>query len=95
MSPQERLEFQKMQQDIKKIMDVLDVTFIENAKRRVVTPALISFAPLKKESTGGTSGVLRSVNEGGESTYNVADAFDGTITIQDPDGNSYKLGYYT
>lgn len=94
MTPEQLEQFNKMQADIKKLMDVLDVTFIENAKRRIATPAILDFSPLKKESAGGTTGTLKVVSEAGSSSYSVADAYDGVLTVKDPAGNTYKIGYY-
>ena len=92
MSPQDRLEFEELKRTVKNLQRVEDVAFIENSKRRIARPVLGS--SIQKNTTGDTSGVLRSVNEGGAATYNVAGAFTGTITIETADGNTYKLGYY-
>ena len=96
MSPDQ--EFNQMKQDITTIKQVMDVPFIENIKRRAVNPRLVELGLTKaiiKVSEGNTSGVLQSVNEGGSGSYSVAAEFDGTLTVQDADGNTYKLGYYT
>jgi len=98
MSPEQLKQFNQMQADIKKLMSVLDVNFIENIKRRAVEPKLSDLGldeVVSKTGTADTSGVLRGVNEAGTNTYDVADEYDGTITVRDVDGTSYKLGYYT
>lgn len=46
------------------------------------------------ESTGNTTGILKSVDESGVSSYSVAKEYDGSVVIEDADGNQYKLGYY-
>ena len=98
MSPEQLQEFNKMKATLEALKGVLDVPFIENAKRRIATPAIIDVGlgeVIVKNSVGGTSGVLRSVDEAGSGTYDVAYPYDGTIIVSDTDGNTYKLGYYT
>ena len=85
MSPQERLEFEQMKLTIRQLREVLDVPFIENIKRRAVVPGVT-------DST--TTSVLKSVSEGGASTYNVAKAYDKALILSI--GNTdYKIGVYT
>jgi hypothetical protein len=92
MSPQEKREFDEMKTKLDALSRVLDVDFIENAKRRIALPVLGD--SIQKDTVGGTSGTTKFVNEGGASTYDVAKAFTGTVTIKTADGNTYKLGYY-
>jgi len=93
MSPQDRLEFEQMKLTVRQLREVLDVPFIENIKRRAVTPLIESgFVTFQSDST--TTGVLRSVNEGGAGTYNVADAYDDAV-ITKINGIDYKIGVYT
>lgn len=74
-----------MKLTIRQLREVLDVPFIENIKRRAVVPGVT-------DST--TTGVLRSVSEGGSSTYNVAKAYDKALILSI--GNTdYKIGVYT
>lgn len=98
MTPKERMEFNQMKANIEKILGVLDVNFIENIKRRAVDPKIKDLgldSTVSKTGEGNTSGVTQSVDEAGASLYNVAKTYNGTITVRDTDGNSYKLGYYT
>ena len=94
MTPQERQELEMLRREVDNLKRVLDVPFIEEAKRRIVTPELQRKKLVTKESSGSTSGILKSVNEGGSSSFSVADAFDGSLTVTDQEGNTYKLGYY-
>jgi hypothetical protein len=97
MSP-EQARIQELENKVKKLIEVLDVPFIENVKRRCVTPTITDLGlgdAVSKTGAGNTSGVLKSVSEAGSGSYSVADAYDGTITVRDTDGTSYKLGYYT
>lgn len=98
MSPQDRQEFERMKKELAAIKSVMDIPFIEEAKRRVVVPEFSRLGLteiVSKTGTGNTSGVLQAVNEGGSGTYDVPAEYDGTITVRDVDGTSYKLGYYT
>ena len=98
MSPAQLLEFNTMKAQLEALTRVLDVPFIEEAKRRIVKPYVASISLdefLARVSVGNTSGVLKSVNEGGSATYNVAEAFDGSMIIKGTDGTTYKIGYYT
>ena len=97
MTPEERLTFLEMQQTIKRLEQVLDIAFIEQIKRRAVQPELLRVnvaQAISKNTTGATTGTTQAVNESGSSSYTVPAAFDGTITVEDVDGNTYKLGYY-
>ena len=97
MSP-DQLKIQELERKVTALIEVLDSPFIENVKRRAVTPVITDLgldAVVSKTGDADTSGVLRSVNEGGVGTYDVAQAYDGTITVRDAEGASYKLGYYT
>ena len=98
MSPEQLREFNTMKAELEALARVLDVPFIEEAKRRIVKPYIESISLdefLARVSVGNTSGVLKSVNEGGSATYNVAEAFDGSMIIKGTDGTTYKIGYYT
>jgi len=95
MSPEIMSEFNRMKEEIRALREVVDVAFIEMAKRRIVVPVMRAEKFIKKDTTGGTTGTLKVVSEAGSSSYSVADAYDGTITIQDGDGNNYKIGYYS
>jgi len=98
MSPQQLNEFNTMKAQIAALSSVLDVPFIAEAQRRIVKPYVASIGIdefLARVSVGNTSGVLKSVNEGGSATYNVAEAFDGSMIIKGTDGTTYKIGYYT
>jgi len=98
MTPQQLNEFNTMKRQIEQLSKVIDVPFIEEAKRRIVKPYIESINLdefLARVSVGNTSGVLKSVDEGGSATYNVAEAFDGSMIIKGTDGTNYKIGYYT
>ena len=98
MTPEERKLLKELDEKVTRLLRVLDVDFIENAKRRVVAPYVKDLgldAVVSKTGAGGTGGTLKSVSEAGASTYNVANAYAGTITVRDENGTSYKLGYYT
>lgn len=93
MSPEEKNRFETLEKLVQSLLRVENVSFIENGKRRIAAPVLGD--GVQKFSTGSTAGVLKAVSESGASSYNVAQAFNGTITIEDATGNRYKLGYYT
>jgi len=98
MSPQQLNEFNTMKAQLEALTKVLDVPFIEEAKRRIVKPYVASIGIdefLARVSVGNTSGVLKSVNEAGSATYDVAKEFDGSMIIKGTDGTTYKIGYYT
>jgi hypothetical protein len=98
MTPEEKREFEELKRKVDALQRVEDVAFIENGKRRITRPVIIDLGiteVISKETTGTTSGTVRSVNEAGASSYSVADVYDGTITIRDISGATYKLGYYT
>lgn len=92
MTPEEKREFNELKRTVANLQRVTDVSFIAEAKRRIAIPVLGE--AIVKESTGTTAGTLKAVAEGGAGNYNVADAYDGTIVIEDALGNTYKLGYY-
>ena len=94
MTPQERQELEMLRREVDNLKRVLDVPFIEEAKRRIVLPEIKRTKLVAKNTTGTASGMTKSVNEGGSSSYSVADAFDGSLTVTDQEGNTYKLGYY-
>lgn len=94
MTPQERMEFNQMKQQLQAIAGVLDVPFIESVKRRCVEPLLLDptdFIIYDSDTT--LSGLTRSVAEGGSGSYTVADVYDDAkiVTI---DGVNYKIGVY-
>jgi len=98
MSPDQLLEFNTMKAQLEALTRVLDVPFIEEAKRRIVKPYVASISLdefLARVSVGDTTGVLKAVDEAGSATYNVAEAFDGSMIIKGTDGTTYKIGYYT
>jgi len=88
MSPQQKIEFDEMKRTLTAIKEVLDVSFIENVKRRIVVPSQVLF-----DANSTTSGALQAVNEAGSDTYNVAGAYDDAkiITLA---GINYKIGVY-
>jgi hypothetical protein len=98
MTPEERKLLKELDEKVTRLLRVLDVDFIESAKRRVVAPYVKDLgldAVVSKTGAGSTSGTLRSVSESGSGSYSVANAYAGTITVRDAAGTSYKLGYYT
>jgi len=98
MSPEQKIEFDEMKRTLTAIKEVLDVPFIEEAKRRIVKPYVASISLdefLARVSVGDTTDLLKAVDEGGSATYNVAEAFDGSMIIKGTDGTNYKIGYYT
>jgi hypothetical protein len=90
MSPQDRLEFNRMKAQLANIQKVEDVSFIESMKRRLGFGATTA-AP--GASTTGTSIAVRNAADSGSET--VADEYDGVLTLTDTQGNSYRIGYYT
>lgn len=92
MTPDERQRFETLERMVREIHAVTDVPFIENAKRRIAEPFLGDF--ISKDGTDNTSGVLKTVDENGVLTYSVAAEYDGTIIVEDAEGNTYKIGYY-
>ena len=98
MSPDQLLEFNTMKAQLEALTKVLDVPFIEEAKRRIVKPYIESISLdefLARVSVGSTSGILKAVDEAGSATYDVAKEFDGSMIIKGTDGTTYKIGYYT
>lgn len=93
MSPEMLRKFEDMEKRLAALERVENVPFIENAKRRITEPLLEE--GIEIQEVGTTTGMTTGVDEGGVATYDVAKEFDGSITIIDPDGNTYKLGYYT
>jgi len=83
----------ELEEQVRLLTRVENVPFIENAKRRIAIPVLGE--SISKNTTGSTSGLTESVDEAGVSSYSVAAAYSGSITIADAQGNRYKLGYYT
>ena len=81
-----------MKLKLKQLSEVVDVPFIENIKRRAVTPVLDAGLILF-EGDSTTAGVLRSINEAGFATYDVADAYDDAV-ITKINGINYKIGVY-
>lgn len=97
MSPEDRQRLDTLEQKVNRLLEVLDVPFIESAKRRIVKPYVDSLNlddAMTLISAGTTAGILQSVNEAGSETYSVAEEFDGSLIITTPAGQSYKLGYY-
>ena len=92
MTPEEQKRLTDLEKLVQSLLRVENVTFIENGKRRIAKPLLGD--GLQKDTTGNTSGMTKSVDEAGLSSYSVAKAFTGSITIEDSLGNTYKLGYY-
>jgi hypothetical protein len=98
MTPEEKKLLKELDAKVTRLLRVLDVDYIENAKRRIVAPYVKDLGldtAVSKTGDGGTSDVLTGVSESGASSYNVAKAYNGTLTVQDVSGTSYKLGYYT
>ena len=81
-----------MKLKLKQLSEVIDVPFIENIKRRAVVPVLEAGLILF-EGDSTTDGVLRSVDELGLGTYNVAQAYDDAVIIK-VNGIDYKIGVY-
>lgn len=92
MTPQERAEFNELKQTVHALQSVLDVSFIENSKRRIVFPAVGE--ALRKKAEDNTSGITRSVNESGASTYTVAKVYDASLVVEDKNGKKYRIGVY-
>ena len=98
MSPDQLLEFNTMKAQLEALTKVLDVPFIEEAKRRIVKPYVASISLdefLARVSVGSASSILKAVDEAGSATYDVAKEFDGSMIIKGTDGTTYKIGYYT
>jgi len=98
MTPEEKKEFEELKRIVRNLQGVTDIPFIESAKRNIVNTRLADLGldeVVSKTGTGNTSGVLTGVSESGTSSYNVARAYNGTITVRDAQGNLYKLGYYS
>lgn len=89
MSPQERLEFERMKRDLENIKRATDVAFVSELSRRLaggtftISPGSIS---------GTTIGVRNATDTG---TTTVAGEYDGVIVLRDANGNTYRLGFYT
>lgn len=97
MTPEEKREFEELKRIVRNLQGVTDVPFIESAKRNIVNTRLKDLGVdevVSKTGSGNTSGVLTGVNEDGASSYSVARAYNGTLTVRDTQGNLYKLGYY-
>ena len=88
MSPEQKIEFDEMKRTLTAIKEVLDVSFIENVKRRISVPEQVLF-----DADSSTSGIQQAVDEAGSASYNVAGAYDDAkiITLA---GINYKIGVY-
>jgi len=88
MSPEQKIEFDEMKRTLTAIKEVLDVSFIENVKRRIVVPSQVLF-----DADSSTSGIQQAVDEAGSASYSVAGAYDDAkiITLA---GINYKIGVY-
>jgi len=98
MTPEEKTRLETLEKLVQSLLNVENVPFIENGKRRLTEPVITSLGlteVISKDSTGSTAGVTQSVNEAGAGTYSVTDVPDGTLIVQDTDGAQYKLIYFT
>jgi len=88
MTPEQKIEFDEMKRTLTAIKEVLDVSFIENVKRRISVPEQVLF-----DADSSTSGIQQAVDEAGSASYNVAGAYDDAkiITLA---GINYKIGVY-
>jgi len=62
---------------------------------QIIRTIKLTAAGIELDSTGSISGLSQTVNEGGAASYGVASEYDGSLVVQDAEGNQYKLGYYT
>lgn len=92
MTPDEKNRLETLETLVQSLLKVENVPFIENGKRRIAQPVLGD--SVQRESTGGTSGLLQSVDEAGAGTYNVGVAPTGSIVLKDSDNNTYKIATY-
>lgn len=92
MTPEQLQRMETLEKKLQDLERVENLDCIENTKRRVVRPVLGEV--IRKDSTGNTSGILKSVNEGGGDSYGVAAEYNGSIIVEDINGNQYKIGYY-
>ena len=67
MNPQERLEFQKMKQDLAKLQRLEDISFTENLKRRISIPRRLSdLEDVLDTDNASTGEVLKKTARGWE-----------------------------
>lgn len=89
MTPQERIEFNKMKQELEALRRCTDIVFVENIKRRGIGSIDVEDGA---SSTGTVVTVRNFADTGGES---VADSYNGVLTLTDQNGNTYRIGYYS
>jgi hypothetical protein len=100
MTPEERREIEELKTLVQSLLRVENVPFIESAKRRIAVATIEKYnleEAVSKFAVGNTSGIVETVTDtnGALSTdYIVAKDYNGSITIEDQEGNLYKLGYY-
>lgn len=87
MTPQERQEFNTLRTLVQSLLNVKNVTFVENLERRVVS---ISSGNLT-DATSITESVRNSSDTGSET---VAKNFDGKLEIIFKDGTRKYIGVY-
>lgn len=89
LSPQEKIEFNKMKEEIRNLRQATDPAFIAELNRRL---GGLSLTLTAGASLTGTTIAVRDAADTGSET--VADDYTGAITLIDNQGNSYKIGYY-
>lgn len=82
MTPEERMEFNKMKEELKAIKEGTDPVFIQAVKRYLDVASVESSTKLASSAT-------QAVNEAGAGTYNVATPPDGFRQI-----DGFNFPYY-
>lgn len=90
MTPQEKLEFERLKEIVSRLERVESVPFIESVTRRIKSGNVTAKSGA---STTGTSIVVRNAADTGSET--VAANYSGVLTLEDSQGNTYRIGYYT
>lgn len=94
MSPLER-RILELEKEVQRLREVRDVAFIENLKRLAIGNT-ITISLANQSASGQTTAVAGAdTNDGTGGFIDVAAEFDNTLIIEDGNGNTYRLGYYT
>ncbi len=89
MNEKERIEFNKMKQELEALRRCTDIVFVENIKNRGIGSIDVEDGA---SSTGTAQSVRNSTNTG---TETVADTYNGVLTLTDKNGDTYRIGYYS
>ena len=84
MTPQERTRLEELEKLVQSLQRVENVSFVENMKRR-------GSDTVRSDGTAAATSMLKAVNEGGASSYNVTTAPDVKLKVILVTGETYYL----